>query len=530
MTSVKNLAPKFSQWSKIPSNIKDIMYNTLENPVYIPNNMMNNYFSNNHLYTNNYKQISAFNKNKHIAKYDYINEHQIHDYFDTFKSQKEIWADTPFNHKREVFLNAANLIETKYYDKMLAYTILGQNKTIYEAELDAICELVDFLRFNVYYTELIFSKQPKQTSFHNNISTYNPLNGFVASITPFNFTAIGANLASAPLLFGNSVLWKPSNNSILSNHLFYEIMLEAGLPHGVLNFCPMEPDLFLNNIINNSELSAILFTGSSQVLDNIYKNIGTNIESFKNYPRIIGESGGKNFHFVDNSPFSHDNMEFIVRSTIESAFNYSGQKCSACSIIYIPDNLLDDYICQFKIELKKYMENTENYGVINDISYNRLNNLLNNFKNDSEIEFVTSDIQFVTSDNNSNSYHINPNILLCNNHEHDVFNKEFFGPILSIYPYKETHIKDTLDKCCTSNNYALTGSIFGNSEFMMYATNKLKYKTGNFYINDKSTGSVVGQQPFGGSGKSGTNDKAGDINLLYRLFNQRNIKNNFKFN
>ena len=506
-----NLLPKFNQFSKIPRGVLNIINKTLQNPVLITNTLSSEDNINN--------QISSFNNKSIIAKYNYVNDKGIKDYLDNYKYNKLDWENTSFENKKNVFLNAADLIENKYYDKMLAYTILGQNKNIYEAELDSICELVDFLRYNVYYAEQIINKQPVQTKDISNISEYNSLNGFLASITPFNFTAIGGNLASSPLLFGNSVLWKPSDSAILSNYLFYQIMLEAGLPEGILNFCPMDPQKFLDFTTTSKDLGGILFTGSSEVFDNIYQNVSKNIKNYNSYPRLIGETGGKNFHFVDNSVY---NIDDVVIKTIESAFNYSGQKCSACSIVYIHESMLDTFVEKIKKATDKYMVNQENYGVINKQSFDRINNTFNHIKNDDEVEILYNKD---TSRKFDNQYHISPKILLCRNHNNFVFNQEFFAPILTIYPY--THNFETMNDSINYNKYALTGSIFSSSyKTISESKDVFRHKTGNFYINDKSTGSVVGQQPFGGSGKSGTNDKAGDINLLYRLFNQRNIKIN----
>ena len=520
----KNLYPKFNQYSQITSNVRDIINHTLQNPVKIPN-----YLGYDNPIVEIEKQISPYQNSRHIAEYQYTDKKSLDRYFNTYKSNRKLWEESTFNQKKHVFLTSADLLKNKYYDKMLAYTILGQNKTIYEAELDAICELVDFLRFNIYYAEQIINKQPISIGDHKNISEYNNLNGFVASITPFNFTAIGGNLATAPLFFGNSVLWKPSDNAILSNHLFYEIMLEAGLPKGVLNFCPMEPSEFLNNIYGHPELAAVLFTGSSKVLDNIYEKTGENIKNLNNYPRIIGESGGKNFHFVDNSYLDKvnygNNLDFVVEKTLESAFNFSGQKCSACSIIYVPESLLDETINLFISNIDFYTNNMTNYGVINRDSYERLVNIIDDLKMDDDIEFVIENGYTDTA-----SYYIKPQIILSRNSDHYVFKEEFFGPVLAIRPYSDEELDETINECIFSNKYALTGSIFSHDDkFITAFSKKMRHKTGNFYINDKSTGSVVGQQPFGGSGKSGTNDKAGDINLLYRLINQRNIKINYDF-
>jgi 1-pyrroline-5-carboxylate dehydrogenase len=510
---ISNLAPKLNQYSKISSSVRSIINEVLENPIIIPNYLSSNITVN--------KQVSSFNNNMHICEYQYNDLNNLNKYLGNYKNNKLIWEKTPFNEKKDIFLKTADLIETKYYDKMIAYTILGQNKTPFEAELDAICELVDFLRFNVYYAEKIMEKQPIQTENIQNISEYNSLNGFITSITPFNFIAIGGNLASAPLLFGNSVLWKPSESAILSNYLFYEIMLEAGLPEGVLNFCPMDANIFMENILGRKDLAGLLFTGSSEVQSDIFKKIYTNIELYNNYPRIIGESGGKNFHFVDPD-YNLDNIDFIVEKTLESAFNYSGQKCSACSILYLPENLLDNFVELMKEKIKIFLINHENYGVINDRAYKKLVGLLRDFENDNDINHIIKN-----NYNKDERYYIEPQVLVCRNHNHRVFNEEFFGPILSIYPYQKENFENVIENCINSNNYALTGSVFSKNEnFINYMSNKLRHKAGNFYINDKSTGSVVGQQPFGGAGKSGTNDKAGDFNLLYRLFNQRNIKIN----
>jgi 1-pyrroline-5-carboxylate dehydrogenase len=514
---IKNLIPKTTPQTLITDEVKEIIYNVLKTPIRIPDYLNEN--NNNVIKT----QISPYDNSKPICFYKNTDSIGMNNYFKNYIDNRNYWENTPFSIKREIFLEAAYLIETKYYNKMLAYTILGQNKNMYEGELDAVCELVDFLRFNTNYAHQIINKQPIQDSKNCviNKSEYNPLNGFVAAITPFNFTAIGGNLASAPLLFGNSVIWKPSDNAILSNHLFYEIMLEAGLPRGVLNFCPNNPSTFLVDILNRKDLAAILFTGSSKVMDNITQNVGNRISNYNNYPRIVGETGGKNFHFIgpyDN--FNSSVLDNIVTKTIESSFNYSGQKCSACSIVYVPENIYPQFVKKFKEKLEIYKSTIQNYGVINSKSFDKLSNLIDELKKDDEIEFI------IEGNRNDNiNYLIEPNLLLCKNHNHKVFNEEFFGPILTIFPYNENKIKETIDICINSNNYALTGAIFSDNENFKYiATDKFKNKTGNFYVNDKSTGSVVGQQPFGGSGKSGTNDKAGDINLLYRLFNQRNIK------
>ncbi len=514
-----NLLPKFTPYSKITRGVRDILNKIHENPVKIPNIMA----MDNPVVSIN-KQVSAFNNKKHIANYQYVDTVSLNRYFNNYKNAKKTWSQTTPREKSEIFLNAADLLENKYRDKMLAYTIAGQNKSIYEAEIDAICELSDFLRFNVYYYNQIIKKQPISPEGEDvvNISEYNPLNGFTAAITPFNFTAIGGNLATAPLLFGNSVLWKPSDNAILSNYLFYQIMLEAGLPQGVLNFCPMEPENFFNSVNNQKDLGGLLFTGSSHVFDDIYYGIGRNIQKRTNYTRIIGETGGKNFHFVDST--YGDSLKYLADQTVQSAFGYSGQKCSACSILYLPEEYLETFTGILKNSIYSFMSKSENYGLINSKSFKRVTRNIEEFKSES------MDILLDSHYTDQGSYKVSPFVVSHRDHNHRIFNEEFFGPILAIYPYNTSEKYNTLELCSESNNYALTGAIFSKSDkFIMEAHELLSEKTGNFYVNCRSTGSVVGNQPFGGSGKSGTNDKAGDINLLYRLFNQRNVKINYDF-
>lgn len=509
----KNLLPRIKS-KQNHSKILEIIEETLDKPITIPN-----YLNRDSPFTDYNIQLSPYNNSKHISNYLDVDKVCLNRFFNKYQNTKDSWENVPFTEKKDIFLGAADLLENKYYEKMMAYTMVGQNKNFYEAEIDSICELVDFLRFNVSYAETILKKQPLQSDNIVNISEYNSLKGFVASITPFNFTAIGGNLASAPLLFSNIVLWKPSDNSILSNYLFYEIMREAGLPEGVLNFCPMEPNEFVNHISERPDLAALLFTGSSQVFDSINAKINGNMENRNCYPRIIGETGGKNFHFVDKS--CEDNLEAVVRLTMESAFNYSGQKCSACSILYIPEHLLSVSALYAISMMPEFTCN----GVINERSYNRITEFCEEIYKDEEVEIIHDG-----NDSLEGQYYIHPKIFLSRNHNNKLFHKELFAPILTIYPYKDSEKEKVMDMVSNGNNYSLTGSIFSKDDKVIkMALDKFRHKTGNFYINDKSTGSIVGQQPFGGSGKSGTNDKAGDINLLFRLFNQRNIKINHDF-
>jgi len=503
----RNLLSKYNKKLYL-NKINDIIHTTLKDPPTIPV-----VINGEKIFNETIAQSSPYLNNQIPCYYSYANKSNFEKYFDTYNESKEIWNKYNYKDRSEIFLTAADLIKNKYYEKMLAYTIISQGKNIYEAELDSVCELVDFLNFNVYYYNKILDKQPISFIDTTNTSHYNPLNGFVASITPFNFTAIGGNLASSPLLFGNSVLWKPSDYSILSNYLFYEILIESGLPKEVLNFAPCNPSTFLETIISRPDLAAILFTGSSQVFDNIYQNVGNNVKKFNNYPRLIGETGGKNFHFIHES---FTDIKTIVKKTIESAFNYSGQKCSACSRLYLPKSMWVHFLHEYLFQMKNF--NIEKYGLINKKSYQNVSKIIDKVNLDSEISLVSGGKM-----SKKTQFYLEPTLLLSNDHDKFIFKEEFFAPILSVYLYDD--LSETMNLCSNSSNYALTGAVFSkDSEFKEYSKDYFKYNCGNFYINDKSTGSIVGQQPFGGGGKSGTNDKAGDFNLLYRLFNQQNIK------
>ena len=510
----RNLVSKFNHSSNITKNIRTHIKNVLENPVNIPCIVNGKVYN-----TNITPQISSYDNTKVISNYSKLTPKILGSNLNKFRDiQKDFAINFTPKQRIEVFENAAKLLETKYYDQMMAYTIVSQNKTVYEAEIDAINELVDFLRFNSHYYQQLLDKQPLNVDKNiRNTSVYNPLNGFVAAITPFNFTAIGGNLASAPLLFGNSVFWKPSDNSILSNYLFYEILLEANLPDNILNFVPMDPLQFSNTVLNHKDLGAILFTGSSSVFDNIYKKTGANVKKYNNYVRLIGETGGKNYHFIHKNV---DDLRRIVKLTIESAYNYSGQKCSACSRVYIPKSLYNSFISIYYDEIEGFKNTQRNYGLINKTSFDNTINNLHKIKKNKDTQILYGGEAYIKN----NQYYVEPTLIKCNEHKNNTFHQEFFAPILSCYVYNDKNLEKAIN-LCLNNSYALTGSVFSSDKkFINDFTNKSMYSCGNFYINDKSTGSVVGQQPFGGNGKSGTNDKAGDINLLYRLFNQRNIK------
>lgn len=446
-------------------------------------------------------------KNPHIYSYSYMKKSD-YKHLHSYNLAKEHWKNVPIEDKLGIFDKIADLVENKYFYQMMAATMVGQGKNIYEAELDCIAETVDFLRFNIQYTTQIMEKQPLG---ENNYSQYLPLQGRVAAITPFNFTAIAANLSTAPLYFGNVVYWKPSEKSLLSNYLYYQICLEAGIPPEVLNFVLMKPQDYISEVMRN-KTGGVLFTGSS----NAFINILSSINYKELFPRIIGETGGKNYHFVEESA----DLDLVVEKTYQSAFGYSGQKCSACSIIYLPDIMYHDFVERINTyHNEKHPQERENYCLIDKCAYNRTVHVLKNITNKNDNSIVMGG-----NYNTDNGYYVEPTVVRTVIGD-PLLKRELFAPILKIRAYPPIFKNMAIVECANNSEYKLTGAIFSrNEDFINSASKILDGSCGNFYINDKSTGSVVGQQPFGGFGMSGTNDKAGDINFMMRLFSQRNIK------
>lgn len=442
-----------------------------------------------------------------IYNYSYLSPSD-YDQLGNFNKLKRSWKNTPVEEKFKVFERISELVEGKYFYKMMAATMVGQGKNYDEAELDSIAETVDFLRFNMQYAAEIYNKQPIGD---NNYSQYLPLQGRVAAITPFNFTAIAANLSTSPLYFGNVVYWKPSEKSLLSNYLYYQICLEAGVPPEVLHFVLMKPGDYIQHVVRDN-CGGILFTGSTHAFTNILSNI-----NYKQmFPRIIGETGGKNFHFVDEDV----DLDLVVEKTYQSAYGYSGQKCSACSILYLPDTMLEDFTERFiNYHEKEHIQVKDTYCLIGHQSYKETVNTIKNAKSNESMKLLMGG-----NYSDKNGYYVEPTLFHVKA-GNKLLKRELFAPILLVRTYPRVFKNLALHDCAYNSDYKLTGAIFSkNQEFIDNTSEFLDGSCGNFYVNDKSTGSVVGQQPFGGFGKSGTNDKAGDINFMMRLFTQRNIK------
>ncbi|CAJ0762519.1 15054_t:CDS:2 [Entrophospora sp. SA101] len=441
-------------------------------------------------------------------------------------AKKNTWEALSFTDRAAIFLKAADLVANKYRYKLMAATMLGQGKNAWQAEIDAAAELIDFWRFNCQYAQEIYQQQPPKNSpgVWNRLE-YRPLEGFVYAVTPFNFTAIGANLAGAPALMGNVVLWKPSPNAVLSNWIVLEILREAGLPDGVIQWIPGQPVEITQQVLKSPEFASLHFTGSTFVFKHLWKEIGNNIDIYKSYPRIVGETGGKNYHLVHKSA----NVPNAVHQTIRAAFEYQGQKCSACSRAYIPDTLWEQFSKLLLSEIDKIkvgpVEDFTNFmsAVIHKNSFEKIKGYIEGSKLNPENEIIKGGTY-----NDSKGYYIHPTVILTKNPKSPTMVEEIFGPVLTIYVYKSDEYEQILDLANETTSYALTGAIFAQDRSAIAkAENKLRYASGNFYINDKATGAIVGQQPFGGARGSGTNDKAGSLTLLYRFVSMRTIKENF---
>ncbi|KAG0133580.1 Aldehyde/histidinol dehydrogenase [Tuber indicum] len=443
---------------------------------------------------------------------------------------KPTWESAPFADRAAVFLKAAELIAGKYRPDIMAATILGQGKNTWQAEIDASTELVDFLRFNVLYAEELYKQQPAKNSpgVWNRVE-YRPLEGFVYAISPFNFTAIGGNLPIVPALLGNVVIWKPSPAAIYSNYLIYQILLESGLPRNVIQFVPGDAVSVTDAVLSHKEFAALHYTGSTAVFRALYGKISQGVVEarFRSYPRIVGETGGKNFHLVHSSA----DIRNAVIQTIRGAFEYQGQKCSACSRLYIPRSISEDFLSQLKAETSELKvgapdESFENFigPVIHRGSFDKLKGVIDSAKSDPSLKLLVGGKY-----DDSKGFFIHPTIYVANFPDHKIFNDEFFGPILAVYVYPDEDFEGVMKTIDGSGGgYALTGSVFAKDRMVIRkAEDALRNSAGNFYINAKCTGAVVGQQPFGGARASGTNDKAGSMNILTRFVSARSIKEEF---
>src|SRR5687767_5980303 len=438
---------------------------------------------------------------------------------------RESWANMSWENRANIFLKAADLIATEFRPYMNGTTMLGQSKTVYQAEIDAACELIDFLRFNVHFLSEIYKQQPiSSTGMHNRME-WRPLEGFVQAITPFNFTAIGGNLPTSAAMCGNVVIWKPAHTQIYSAQMFIRILKEAGLPDGVINLIYVDGPTLGKTCFAHKEFAGVHFTGSTGVFNSMWKTIGENVSNYRSYPRIVGETGGKDFIIAHKSA----DANVVSTAMLRGAFEFQGQKCSAASRAYIPSNIAEEVkqllmegIASFKIGGVEDFGNFIN-AVIDEKSFDKITSYITNAKNNNEASIIAGG-KF----DKSKGYFIHPTVIEAKKSDYVSMCEEIFGPVLSIYVYDENKFEETLNLVDKTSPYALTGSIIAQDRHAIeLATHKLRNAAGNFYINDKPTGAVVGQQPFGGARASGTNDKAGSMLNLYRWLSARTIKETF---
>ena len=473
-------------------------------------------------------QVEPFDHHEKIAKYHYATPDLVQKAIDNSLKARKAWDRTPLEKRCDVFLKAADLMANKYRMDLMASTMMGQAKNIVQAEIDAVCELVDFLRFNVQYAGQLIQSQPisPTSSVEKNSHQYRGMEGFWAAISPFNFTAIGGHLCQAPTIMGNVVVWKPSDTAMLSNYLVYKIYREAGLPAGIINFVPADGPVFGDTVTSSPHLAGINFTGSVKTFQHLWKQVANNIENYRTYPRLIGECGGKNFHFVHKS----GDLESVVNGTIRSAFEYGGQKCSACSRMYIPQSMwseVKDKMLNIHKKIKvgsPFDKDTFVSAVIDDKAFDRIKGYLSHAKSSPNLTVIAGG-----NCDNSKGYFVEPTIIETSDPDDKIMHEEIFGPVITVYPYPDEQYKEIAEKVTQTSPYALTGAIYALDEKVKEElTDTFRDSAGNFYINDKSTGSVVGQQPFGGTRLSGTNDKAGGSQYLLRFASIQSVKETYK--
>jgi 1-pyrroline-5-carboxylate dehydrogenase len=457
-----------------------------------------------------------------LAAYHMATEKEVSMAIDAALEAKCEWMTLAWMERASIMIKAAELISQKYRYTLNAATMLGQGKNTYQAEIDSACEVIDYLRFNSHFASLIYMEQPVSDSHSINRIEYRPLEGFVYTISPFNFTAIAANLNTSVALMGNTTVWKPASTAVLSGYYLMKILKEAGLPDGVINFIPGKGSLISDIVLKHRDLAGIHFTGSNVTFNSIWKQVTDNLDIYKSYPKIVGETGGKDFIFAHNSS---DPLELAV-AIARGAFEYQGQKCSAASRAYIPESMwketernLLEIISGIKIGDVTDFSATIN-PVIDEPSYDKIMKYIGMAKSSENARVIAGG-----NGNKSKGYFIEPTLIVTTDPHFITMEEEIFGPVITIYVYPDEDFEMTLKLCDTTSPYGLTGSVFSNDKYaMIKACRILRYAAGNFYINDKPTGAMVGQQPFGGSRASGTNDKAGSYLNLVRWVSPRTIK------
>ncbi len=515
---VKNYEQGSKERDSLISTYKK-MYN--QSPVDIPM-----YIGGKEIRTDKKIRIAPPHDHQHtLGHFNWGNASHVQQAIDAALAARDEWANLPWEHRAAIFLKAADLLAGPYRDRMNAATMLGQSKNVFQAEIDAACELIDFFKFNVAFMQQVYADQPGSNPGMWNRLEYRPLEGFVFALTPFNFTSIAANLCAAPAMMGNVVVWKPADSQVYSAQVIMELFKEAGVPDGVINMVTLDGPEAGEVIFKHSDFAGLHFTGSTGVFQHLWKEIGMNIDKYKGYPRIVGETGGKDFIIAHKS----SNVFEVASAISRGAFEFQGQKCSAASRAYIPSNIADEVLKIVKEQVDSFKmgspEDTSNFvnAVIDEKAFDKITSFVDYAKSKDDAKFICGG-----NYDKSKGYFIEPCVVLTTNPHFKTMVEEIFGPFITIYIYPENEFEQTLELLDKTSEYALTGAIFSNDRYAInLATKKLENAAGNFYINDKPTGAVVGQQPFGGARKSGTNDKAGSYLNLVRWVSPRTIKETF---
>lgn len=514
---VLNYAPGSNERAELKSALADARSKELDVPMYIGGEEVR---------TGNKMRMSPPHDHKHtLGHFHQGDKTHVTKAIDAALAAKSKWEDLAWEQRAAIFLRAADLIAGPYRAKLNAATMLGQSKNAYQAEIDAACELIDFLRFNVNFMTQIYREQPVSGKGMWNRIEYRPLEGFVFALTPFNFTAIAGNLPTSAAMMGNVVVWKPANTQVYAANVLMEIFKKAGLPDGVINLVYVSGPDAGDVIFSHPDFAGIHFTGSTGVFQNVWKTIGNNIHKFKTYPRIVGETGGKDFIMIHKSA----EVEMTATAIVRGAFEYQGQKCSAASRVYVPSNLWPAIKEKMIADMATFkMGPTEDFGnfinaVIDEKSFDKIANYIEEAKKDDNCEIIAGGTY-----DKSSGYFVAPTVIVTKDPKYKTMCEEIFGPVLTVYVYDAEKFEETLALVDSTSEYALTGSIIAEDRYAIeLATKKLRNAAGNFYINDKPTGAVVGQQPFGGARASGTNDKAGAMVNLLRWTSMRTIKETF---
>ena len=514
---VKSYLPGSSERKEVLNTYKKMIQEKIEIPMYINGKDVKSDETNSVSPPHDHKNI--------VAKYYLANESHVNQAISTALDAKESWENMSWENRAAIFLRAAELIAGPYRSKINAATMIGQSKTIHQAEIDSACELIDFLRFDVQYITDIYSNQPDSDPDAWNRVEYRPLEGFVYAVTPFNFTAIAGNLAASMAMLGNVVVWKPSDSQVYSAKILIDVYKEAGLPDGVINAVFGDPEMISNKVLESRDFAGLHFTGSTVVFNSFWKKIGANISNYKTYPKIVGETGGKDFILAHKSA----NPKEVSTAITRGAFEFQGQKCSAASRGYISKSIWNAVKANVIEDLKSINmgspDDLSNFmtAVIHENSFDKIAKYIDNAKADSKVQVIAGG-----SYNKSKGYFIEPTVLVAEDPNYVTMREEIFGPVITIYVYDDNDFDKTLDLIDSSTKYALTGAVLSKDRNVIEKVTKaLRNAAGNFYVNDKPTGAVVGKQPFGGARGSGTNDKAGSMLNLLRWVSPRLIKETF---